>query len=121
MDSISLTDPLVRVFEFNHGINDWKIIGETEVIDDNLNPDFVKTIKLPFYFEKTQKIKFEVWDKDSEIDFEFVGSVETTVGIIMGSKAQTFNTEILDKKRAVVGMIIVRADSVSYSNEFLAL
>lgn len=39
----------------------------------------------------------------------------------MGSKAQTFNTEILDKKRLVVGIIIVRADSVSYSNEFLAL
>ena len=51
MDTLSLTDPTCRVFLWNNGINDWKAIGYTECIQDNLNPDFNKTIKLPFHFE----------------------------------------------------------------------
>ena len=45
-----------------------------------MDPDFVKTIKLPFYFQKTQRLRFEVWDEDTPTDYEFVGSVETSVG-----------------------------------------
>jgi hypothetical protein len=63
---------------------------------DNLNPDFVKTIKLPYHFERQQRIKFEVWDMDSPTEYELVGRIETTLGVIMGSKAQTFTGTILD-------------------------
>jgi len=30
MDTLSLTDPQVRVFEWNYGVNDWRGIGQTE-------------------------------------------------------------------------------------------
>jgi hypothetical protein len=74
----------VRVFEWNNAVNSWLPLGQTEVIQDSLNPDFKKHIKLPFHFEKTQRLKFEVWDQDSPTEWEFLGSTETTLGIIMG-------------------------------------
>ena len=41
-------------------------LGMTECIQDNLNPDFVQTIEVDFFFEETQKFIFEVYDKDNE-------------------------------------------------------
>lgn len=38
----------------------------TECIQDNLNPDFVQTIEVDFFFEETQKFILEVYDKDNE-------------------------------------------------------
>lgn len=43
--------------------------GRTEVIWNNLNPDFVKKFIIHFYFEQAQKLKFEVWG----ILFQIVG------------------------------------------------
>ena len=34
--------------------------GRTEIIWNNLNPDFVKKFVLQYYFEQSQKLKFEV-------------------------------------------------------------
>ena len=34
--------------------------GRTEVIMDNLNPDFVKSFITHYYFEEMQKLRFEV-------------------------------------------------------------
>jgi hypothetical protein len=53
MDTLSLTDPQVRIFEWNTKLSTWVPIGITETIKDNLNPDFKKLIKLPYHFEKT--------------------------------------------------------------------
>ena len=65
------------------------------MIQDNLNPDFEKSFILNFYFEKHQYIKFEVMDgMNSGGKMELIGSVETTLGAIVGSKGQTFMQEI---------------------------
>lgn len=86
-----------------------------------MNPDFVKTIQLPFYFEKTQRIKFEIWDQDTLTDYEFVGSVETSVGVIMGTKAQTFSGDLVGRKNKKTGTLLVRADSIKKTNDILAI
>ena len=36
-------------------------IGRTEVIWDNLNPDFVKKFVMEYFFEESQKLKFELY------------------------------------------------------------
>ena len=43
-----------------HGICFYFKFGRTEVIYDNLNPDFVKKFIINYYFEECQKLKFEV-------------------------------------------------------------
>eukprot|EP00356_Strombidium_inclinatum_P004089 CAMPEP_0170501502 /NCGR_PEP_ID=MMETSP0208-20121228/38493_1 /TAXON_ID=197538 /ORGANISM="Strombidium inclinatum, Strain S3" /LENGTH=49 /DNA_ID=CAMNT_0010780087 /DNA_START=220 /DNA_END=369 /DNA_ORIENTATION=+ len=39
-------------------------MGETEVVNDNLNPSFVTAIDVDFYFEEAHKFKLEVYDVD---------------------------------------------------------
>ena len=41
-----------------------KEVGRTEVIMDNLNPEFVKPIEVDFFFEEEQTLRFDVYDQD---------------------------------------------------------
>ena len=54
---------------------------------DNLNPDFHKSFLVGYYFEKHQPLKFDIMDGDNSGNkLELIGSIETTVGAIMGAK-----------------------------------
>jgi len=64
-------------------------------------------------------VKFKVIDGDGGGDYDTIGHVETTIGKIMGSKAQTFQAEIMnDNKKS--GQLIVRAEAIQESNLALA-
>ena len=52
MDTFSKSDPLVEVLEHGADSQNWTSVGKTEVIWDNLNPDFVKNFIFDFYFEE---------------------------------------------------------------------
>ena len=39
-------------------------IGRTEVIMDNLDPKFIKSFLVDYYFEERQNFKVEVYDMD---------------------------------------------------------
>lgn len=62
-------------------------IGETEIIWDNLNPDFAKSFVIDFVFETVQKMKAEVVDCDDDKDVKnrLIGSVEFELGRLIGS------------------------------------
>lgn len=64
----------------------WTKIGDTEIVWDNLNPNFLKTFIIDYYFEKQQHMRFEIYDRDenSSVKNE-IGIVECTVGSLFGS------------------------------------
>ena len=63
---------------------------------DNLNPDFEKSFIMGYYFERHQPLKFEIMDGDNGgNNFQPIGTMETTLGGIMGSKNQTFITDLM--------------------------
>lgn len=49
MDTFSKSDPQVIMFAMQNNL--WKEQGRTEIIWDNLNPKFVKSFVLDYYFE----------------------------------------------------------------------
>eukprot|EP00826_Nyctotherus_ovalis_P063438 TRINITY_DN9305_c0_g1_i3.p1 TRINITY_DN9305_c0_g1~~TRINITY_DN9305_c0_g1_i3.p1 ORF type:complete len:524 (+),score=144.09 TRINITY_DN9305_c0_g1_i3:541-2112(+) len=49
------------------------MIGKTEVITDNLNPVFVRSVTIDYFFEERQEIRFAVYDID---DFNATASPE---------------------------------------------
>lgn len=49
-DIIGKSDPQLTLEKHVDG-NNWAHVGVTEVIKNNLNPDFVKSFKLEFVFE----------------------------------------------------------------------
>ena len=90
----SKSDPVVKVFEHTEPSKDYVLRGTTEMVKNNLNPDFKTTIKLNYSFEKHQKLKFQVLDDDGNNSYELIGEVETHMGTVMGSKGQTFVSEL---------------------------
>ena len=71
MDKGSLTDSVVVVYTKNKG--QYERVGRTEVITDNLNPVFVQSVVLDYYFEERQELRFSVFDVD---DFNETASPE---------------------------------------------
>jgi hypothetical protein len=59
-DTFSKSDPFCVVFQYTHP-NEYKEIGRTEVIMNNLNPQWARKIYLDYYFEERQRLKFEMW------------------------------------------------------------
>ncbi len=62
MDTFSKSDPLCVLFcrdDFS-GKNTWFEFGRTEIIWNNLNPDFVKKFHMSYFFEERQHIRFEM-------------------------------------------------------------
>ena len=62
LDSGSKTDPFLVLWQMNG--KQQQRLGQTEVIADNLDPEFVKEIKVDYYFEQQQKFRVDVYDVD---------------------------------------------------------
>lgn len=91
MDYMGKTDSLVTLYTKNDNKkgSKWARVDQTEVIDNNLNPDYKKSFIMYFYFEKHQPLKFKVLDVDRGHTFNNIGSIETTLGRILASPGQT--------------------------------
>lgn len=100
------------------GSNHWVKLGQTETINDNLNPNFTKSFLVDFVFEVKQPIRFEVRDDDGQSSEE-IGFVETTIGSLVGAKNQTSILELHTKStQKSQGKLVVRCDRVSEGCEF---
>lgn len=62
LDSHSKTDPMLELHF--QTLNGWRLVGQTEVIKDNLNPEFAKSMIIDFVFESTQIFKVILKDID---------------------------------------------------------
>lgn len=61
-DKYSKSDPYVIVYAKQN--NQWFEIDRTEIIKDNLNPNFAKSIIIDYFFEVSQPLKFACFDYD---------------------------------------------------------
>ncbi|TKR60689.1 hypothetical protein L596_027898 [Steinernema carpocapsae] len=96
MDVFSKSDPICVVFLTTSSARGAEItleIGRTEVVMNNLNPEWSKTFLVDYFFEEVQKIRFDVYDVDSKsknlADHDFIGSANTTLGEIVGAPGST--------------------------------
>ncbi|XP_041670576.1 copine-3-like isoform X1 [Cheilinus undulatus] len=114
MDTFSKSDPLCVLFMTSSSGPHWTEIGRTEKIQNCLNPKFSKTFVIDYYFEMVQKLKFEVYDIDSENcslrDADFLGELECTLGQIVSSRKLTKPLLMKDKRPAGRGTITVCAE-----------
>lgn len=101
----------------------WQYMGKSEVVYNDLNPDFNKVFKINYYFEKSQILRIDVneWDDDGE--HETIGWLETPLNRLLTAPKQTLKDDLKfnqpsDAQEIVRnrGRIIIRADSVQDSN-----
>ena len=114
-DIFSKSDPQIWVYIKQN--NKWVLQGKTEIIDDNLNPNFSKTFILDYYFEAHQYMKFEVVDIDSKNSYDYIGSAETYLCKVVGSKNQIQILDLKCKQGKPSGKLILRVENAGKSNE----
>lgn len=62
LDTFTRTDGMAILYEKKG--NMWQCHGQTEVIMDNLDPEWVKAFDVPYKFEEQQVFKVVVYDID---------------------------------------------------------
>ena len=114
MDVLSKSDPIVRCYTEREGR--YSFFCETEMVKDNLNPNFSKSFIMDFHFEMKQKLKFEIVDYDGPDKFDLIGEVFTTLGDLVGAKNQTSIFDVQNKQNKT-GKLILRCEKVRECNE----
>lgn len=112
-DFIGKSDPQLTL-EKHVDANNWAIVGTTEVIKNNLNPDFVKSFKIEFIFETKQKYRVKVVDIDDFVRLtgDYLGSAEFDLADIVGSIHHMKILRLKDHKNHETGKCIVRLDKI---------
>uniref|UniRef100_A0A671TZL3 Copine VIII n=1 Tax=Sparus aurata TaxID=8175 RepID=A0A671TZL3_SPAAU len=99
--------------------------GRTEVIDNTLNPDFVRKFILDYFFEERQNLRFDLYDLDSKSDnlskHDFLGQAFCTLGEIVGSLGSRLEKPLIGIPGKKCGTIIVRAEELSNCRESVML
>ncbi|GBG84782.1 hypothetical protein CBR_g39159 [Chara braunii] len=111
MDLFSKSDPMV-VVELCEANTDapgsaWSEIGRTEIVSNNLNPIWVKSITLNYRFHVAQLIRFSVYDVDTLSwgssndvstlqleDQDFLGATECYLAELVRANGQAVTREL---------------------------
>jgi hypothetical protein len=120
MDTFSNTDAQCILYQKSQGSSHATQIGKTEIVWDNLNPDFTTSFKLDFIFESHQYFKVEVRDIDDKVGkkFEKMGEIEFELGQLMGSKNSMIIKD-LSYNNKKMGKIVLRMETVAKENYIL--
>jgi len=123
MDVFSKSDPMCVMYQKQYANSEFREVGRTEIVWNNLNPNFVKKFVIDYFFEEAQKLRFEVYDADSKnpdlSKHDFLGSMECNLGeIVSSNRYQKYLQQGPSKNR---GLIIVTAEELSSCKEELTM
>ena len=121
LDVTSKSDPQVVVTLSD--ARGTRVIGQTEIVPDNLNPKFATAIPLDYYFEEVQTLNFEIYDVDAH-SRDYIGQVTCTVGDIFGSRGQELVRQIAAKTVKLIGkppVLVVRGEEIKGVNANVTL
>uniref|UniRef100_A0A671W5E0 Copine Vb n=1 Tax=Sparus aurata TaxID=8175 RepID=A0A671W5E0_SPAAU len=93
------------------------LLFKTEVIDNTLNPDFVRKYILDYFFEEKQSLRFDLYDVDSKSPdlskHDFLGQMFCTLGEIVGSPASRLEKPLGGIPGKKCGTIVLSAEELS--------
>ncbi|XP_060898021.1 copine-5b isoform X1 [Labrus mixtus] len=116
-DTFSKSDPLCVLYTQGVETKQWREFGRTEVIDNTLNPDFVRKYILDYFFEEKQSLRFDLYDVDSKSPdlskHDFLGQTFCTLGEIVGSPASRLEKSLGGIPGKKCGTIILSAEELS--------
>ncbi|KAJ8378213.1 hypothetical protein AAFF_G00245010 [Aldrovandia affinis] len=120
-DTFSKSDPLCVLYTQGVETKQWREFGRTEVIDNTLNPDFVRKYILDYFFEEKQNLRFDLFDVDSKSPDlskhpsdlnDFLGQVFCTLGEIVGSPGSRLEKPLGGIPGKKCGTIILSAEEL---------
>uniref|UniRef100_A0A3B3CAT6 Copine-8 n=1 Tax=Oryzias melastigma TaxID=30732 RepID=A0A3B3CAT6_ORYME len=138
MDTFSKSDPICVLYTQAMGNKEWREFGRTEVIDNTLNPDFVRKFILDYFFEERQNLRLDLYDVDSKsanlskhsvikdnavhtpaiaMFLDFLGQAHCTLGEIVGSLGSRLEKPLGGIPGKKCGTIIVKAEELNNCRE----
>ena len=112
-DALSKSDPFCIISHQPARSTSYLDLERTEVVLNNLNPDWKKSVILDFFFESKQSLRFSVFDYD-EFSPDPLGDVYTTLGDLV-AKGTTF------LKLCTKGTLVVRVEEFKASRYAFSL
>ena len=114
MDTFSKSDPFAILFRKVGNV--WNRIGQTEVIHDNLNPEWVTKVTVDFHFEQQERFKIQVFDSDDDRNLQnlqnhdFIGELEFTLHEVVTTRAQCLEKPLINAKHAKPGRVKIHGE-----------
>ncbi|XP_034466632.1 copine-4 [Hippoglossus hippoglossus] len=119
-DALSKPDPCVVLKMKSHG--QWMEVDRTEAMRSCVNPTYSKVFTLDFYFEEVQRLRFELYDINSNgpKEADFLGSVECTLGQIISQRKLS---KALLRPGGTVGktIITITAEELTGNDDYIEL
>ncbi|KAF1323475.1 Copine-like protein, partial [Globisporangium splendens] len=128
-DFLSESDPFLVVY-LQEDARSWREIGRTETVVNTADPTFTKAFHIDFFFEEVQRLRIEVFDRDSPSnklsDHDFLGCVELTMGQLMSSTGQSMVLSLLQKEKGrhvygISGHVVISAEEVSTCSDMISV
>eukprot|EP01129_Flabellula_baltica_P008548 TRINITY_DN340_c0_g1_i4.p1 TRINITY_DN340_c0_g1~~TRINITY_DN340_c0_g1_i4.p1 ORF type:complete len:763 (-),score=172.10 TRINITY_DN340_c0_g1_i4:17-2305(-) len=125
LDTFSKSDPICLVYSKPPNSPQWREIGRTECIQDNLNPKWVTCVRTYYQFEVTQPLKFAVYDINGSVDMpldhhDFIGEITTTLSDIVTARNKTVTKALVHPKHSSQrGSITVHAEETSSNKDLI--
>ncbi|NXJ87300.1 CPNE9 protein, partial [Corythaixoides concolor] len=129
MDTFSKSDPVVVLFVQGSGSSEWKEYGRTEVIDNTLNPDFVRKFVLDYYFEEKQNLRFDVGCGQEPPGShgavlgvqDFLGQAFVALGEVIGSQRGRLERALTGVPGKRCGTILLLAEELSNCRDIVTM
>ncbi|NWY04762.1 CPNE9 protein, partial [Nothoprocta ornata] len=133
MDTFSKSDPVVVLFVQGAGSSEWKEFGRTEVIDNTLNPDFVRKFVLDYYFEEKQNLRFDVAMGVTRVRGgclfltaragvqDFLGQAFVALGEVIGSQRGRLERALTGVPGKRCGTILLLAEELSNCRDIVTM
>uniref|UniRef100_H0XDP2 Copine-9 n=1 Tax=Otolemur garnettii TaxID=30611 RepID=H0XDP2_OTOGA len=117
LDTFSKSDPMVVLYTQSQASQEWREFGRTEVIDNTLNPDFVRKFVLDYFFEEKQKLRFDVYNVDSKTNIskpkDFLGQAFLALGEVIGGQGSRVERPLTGVPGKKCGTILLTAEELS--------
>ncbi|NXL06153.1 CPNE9 protein, partial [Mesembrinibis cayennensis] len=123
MDTFSKSDPVVVLFVQGSGSSEWKEFGRTEVIDNTLNPDFVRKFVLDYYFEEKQNLRFDPPGSHGAAlgAQDFLGQAFVALGEVIGSQRGRLERALTGVPGKRCGTILLLAEELSNCRDIVTM
>ncbi|NXE91504.1 CPNE9 protein, partial [Menura novaehollandiae] len=115
---------VVVLFVQVSGSSEWKEFGRTEVIDNTLNPDFVRKFVLDYYFEEKQNLRFDVPPGSQSALFgaqDFLGQAFVALGEVIGSQRGRLERPLTGIPGKRCGTILLLAEELSNCRDIVTM
>ncbi|NWI36313.1 CPNE9 protein, partial [Picathartes gymnocephalus] len=115
---------VVVLFVQVSGSSEWKEFGRTEVIDNTLNPDFVRKFVLDYYFEEKQNLRFDVSPGSHRVLFgaqDFLGQAFVALGEVIGSQRGRLERPLTGVPGKRCGTILLLAEELSNCRDIVTM